>query len=178
MHFLTRLVLGPLLAIPITALASDGPTLDAPNVVVISETLVTAGQPDRDSLLALSQLGFQAVVNLAPPTVPDAVADEAELVQGQGIEFINIPVQWKTPSEADFDAFATAMNGFKGKKVLVHCQANMRASAMTFLYRVIVTKENPAEAYDSVKKVWTPEGPWKMLVNEQLRKHQVAFQVP
>lgn len=178
MHFLTQLAVGLLLAIPLVAFASDNRTLEARNVVVISETLVTAGQPDRDALLTLSQLGFQAVVNLAPSTVPDAVADEAELVQGQGIAFIPLPVQWESPTEADFDAFAAAMNGVKGKKVLVHCQANMRASAMTFLYRAIVLQEDPTEAFESVKKVWTPEGPWKSLVNGQLRKHEVAFQVP
>ena len=178
MHLLTKFILGPMLAMPIAVLAAENPKLHAPNVVVISETLVTAGQPDRASLLTLSQQGFQAVVNLAPPTVPDAVTDEAVLVTDQGIDYINIPVQWKTPTEADFDAFIATMNGFAGKKVLVHCQANMRASAMTFLYRVIVAKDDPAKAFESVEKVWTPEGPWKTLVNEQLHKHEVSFQVP
>ncbi|MBK8286641.1 MAG: protein tyrosine phosphatase family protein [Ahniella sp.] len=177
MHLLTKLVLGPMLALPIAVLAAENPKLHAPNVVVISETLVTAGQPDRASLLTLSQQGFQAVVNLAPPTVPDAVTDEASLVRDQGIDYINIPVQWKTPTEADFESFVATMNGFAGKKVLVHCQANMRASAMTFLYRVIVAKDDPAKAFESVEKVWTPEGPWKTLVNEQLHKHEVSFQV-
>ncbi len=178
MHLLTKLVLGPMLALAIAAPAADSPTLHAPNVVVISETLVTAGQPDRASLSTLSQQGFHAVVNLAPSTVPDAIADEASLVRDQGIEYVNIPVQWKTPSEADFEAFVEAMNGFAGKKVLVHCQANMRASAMTFLYRVIVTKDEPEEAFESVQKVWTPEGPWKTLVNDQLRNYELSFQVP
>ena len=46
---------------------------------------------------------------------------------------------------------------------------------MTFLFRAIVRKEDPAEAYDSVSRVWTPIGPWKRLIQDQLHLHAIPF---
>ena len=165
------------LSLSFTAFGQSDQGIKAPNVVSISGKLVTAGQPTAESLAGLSKLGFQAVVYLAPPTVPDAVVNEPEIIRSQGMEFVNIPIQWSKPTEADFQAFAEAMKRFPGQKVLVHCQANMRASAMTFLYRVIVAKENPSQAYDAVLKVWTPKNQWKDLMNSQLQKAKIPFEV-
>ncbi|MBC3880671.1 protein tyrosine phosphatase family protein [Undibacterium sp. LX40W] len=165
------------LSVSMTTFAQTELNIKARNVVAISENLVTAGQPTAESLAGLSKLGFKAVINLAPPTAPDAVANEAQIVSDQGMSFVNIPVQWTNPTEADFLSFVEAMKRFQGQKVLVHCQANMRASAMTFLYRVIVAKENPALAYETVLKVWAPKDQWKELINSQLQKANIAFEI-
>jgi protein tyrosine phosphatase (PTP) superfamily phosphohydrolase (DUF442 family) len=151
--------------------------IQAPNVVAISEKLVTSGQPTSESLANLSKHGFQAVINLAPPSAPDAVANEPEIVRSQGLTFVNIPIQWSKPTEADFQSFVVAMKGAQGHKTLVHCQANMRASAMTFLYSVITLRENPAQAYEAFLKVWTPKNQWKEFMNSQLQKTNLPFEV-
>jgi protein tyrosine phosphatase (PTP) superfamily phosphohydrolase (DUF442 family) len=158
------------------ALAAD-PAIDAPNVVPISARLVTSGQPTANSLAHLAAQGFGAVIYLAPPTSPDAVRGEADIVRKQGLEFVNIPIQFGNPTEADFNAFVAAMNRFQDRKVLVHCQVNMRASSMTFLYRVIVGHEKPDQAYESVTRVWAPEGPWKTLLTSQLHKAGISFEL-
>ncbi len=164
------------------ALASNGgvlandATIQAPNVVPISPRLVTSGQPTADALSHLAAQGFGAVIYLAPLTVPDAVPGEADIIRQQGMEFINIPIKFGKPTEADFQAFVEAMNKFHDRKVLVHCQVNMRASSMTFLYRVVVDHEGPEQAYESVARVWSPEGPWKELLTLQLRKAGIAFE--
>lgn len=160
-----------------SAPAQKGEELQAPNVVKISEKLVTAGQPTEAVLASLSKQGFQAVVYLAPSTVPDAVSKEPEIIRGQGIEFVNIPVVFSNPTEADFKAFTEAMNRFRGRRVLVHCQVNRRASAMTFLYRVIEMKEDPSKAYKDVEKIWTPKDHWKEFLNTQLAKAGISFRV-
>jgi len=84
-------------------------SLDAPNVVAISPRLVTSGQPTAASLATLAAQGFGAVIYLAPPTVPDAVRDEKAIVEGQGLAFVNIPINFGKPVEADFDAFRAAL---------------------------------------------------------------------
>jgi protein tyrosine phosphatase (PTP) superfamily phosphohydrolase (DUF442 family) len=155
---------------------SEEPGIQAPNVVAISPTIVTSGQPTAAALSHLAEQGFQAVIYLAPPTVRDAVPGEAEIVRRQGLEFVNIPIQFGEPTEADFEQFVETMNRFHDRKVLVHCQINMRASTMTFLYRVIARHEPPEQAYQSVARVWSPEGPWKKLVVAQLRKAGIAFE--
>ena len=163
-----------------SALAADtwpqAAGLRAPNVVPISERLVTSGQPTADSLARLGASGFGAVIYLAPSTVPDAVRDEERIVRAQGLEYVNIPIRFNSPSDADFRSFVEAMDRFRDRKVLVHCQVNMRASSMTFLYRVIVGGENPERAYESVARVWSPEGPWKRLIVAELRKAGIAFE--
>lgn len=156
-------------------LAAEVP-LQAPNVVPISGDLVTSGQPTAEALAGLSAQGFGAVIYLAPPTVSDAVPAEADLVRKQGMEFVNIPIPFNNPTRADFQAFIAAMDRLGGRKVLVHCQVNMRASSMTFLYRVIVRGVQPEQAYESVAKVWSPHGPWKDLLVAELRRAGIAFE--
>jgi protein tyrosine phosphatase (PTP) superfamily phosphohydrolase (DUF442 family) len=150
--------------------------LHAPNVVEISPSLVTSGQPSASGLAGLAALGFEAVVYLAPPNVMDAVKDEAMIVGRQGLVYVNIPMDFERPTGRDFETFAGVLRGLAGRKVLVHCQVNMRASTMVFLYRTIIAKEDPRIAYDSVIKTWVPEGPWKRLIQEQLRVHKIDFE--
>ena len=150
--------------------------IQAPNVVAIGPNLVTSGQPTAQALATLSQQGFNAVIYLAPGSVPDAVTDEAELLARQRIQFIHIPIPFGSPTEAHFEALSAALQRLQGSKVLVHCQVNMRASTLVFLHRVIEQGENPATAWESVARVWSPEGPWKRLVLSQLAKHGIKFE--
>ena len=162
------LALAPTLPLLWSSTAAQAPAFDAPNIVPISARLVTSGQPSAAALAQLGRLGFGAVAYLAPPTVPDAVRNEAAILELQGIDFAN-------PTEAHFASFVEVLSRFSDRKVLVHCQVNMRASTMVFLYRVIVGKEPPEQAYGAVAMVWSPQGPWKALLATLLRKHQVSF---
>ena len=162
-------------AVCVSVHATEAP-LQAPNVVPISADLVTSGQPTAEALARLSEQGFTAVIYLAPPTVSDAVPAEAELVRKQGMEFVNIPIPFNNPTQADFQAFVATMERLAGRKVLVHCQVNMRASSMTFLYRVILRGVKPEQAYELVAKVWSPHGPWKDLLVAELRRAGIAFE--
>jgi protein tyrosine phosphatase (PTP) superfamily phosphohydrolase (DUF442 family) len=148
----------------------------APNVRVISPLLVTAGQPDRASLQRLRAEGYAAVISLAPGNTPDAVPDQAQILAAQGVEFVHIPIPWQAPEARHLDAMAAAMQRLEGKKVLVHCQMNMRASAVTFLYRTIYGKEDPARAWGDVKPLWTPTNQWAEFIDGQLRAHGITFE--
>ena len=176
-HFVQLTVLRLLFVMPAlvgNALAADE-RLEAPNVVVISPRLVTAGQPTRNALSRLGSQGFSTVIYLAPPTVTDAVPGEAEIVRTQGLEFVNIPINFGNPTDADFDEFVRVMRNARDRKILVHCQVNMRASTMTFLYRVIIDNDKADLAYESVARVWSPEGPWKQLIVSELNKAGIDF---
>jgi protein tyrosine phosphatase (PTP) superfamily phosphohydrolase (DUF442 family) len=148
----------------------------APNMVVISPQLVTSGQPNSDQLGNLAAQGFEAVIYLAPPWVSDAILDEAQIIGRQGMVNVNIPIKFDNPTEKDFETFAAVLQALGKRKVLVHCQVNMRASSMVFLYRSIILKEDPQAAWESVIKIWVPEGPWKKLIQQQLQKHQIKFE--
>jgi hypothetical protein len=54
--------------------------------------------------------------------------------------------------------------------------AHMRASTLVFLHRVIRLKQSPVTAYDAVTQVWSPRGPWRRLIAEQLAKNHIPFE--
>ena len=148
-----------------------------PNAVDISPRLVTSGQPAAEGLGRLKAEGFEAVIYLAPANVHDAVRDEQLIVTKQGLVFVNIPIRFDNPTQADFETFAAVLAALGPRKVLVHCQVNLRASSMVFLYRTIKLKEEPRLAYEAVTKVWSPDRAWRRLIEEELRRHDVKFEL-
>ena len=148
------------------------------NYVAATERLHTAGQPSADTLAGLAEQGFELVINLAPPTNQGAVPNEGKLVSEHGATYVNIPVDWQRPTYEDFELFSAIMNGARDRKVLVHCQLNMRASAFTFLYRVIHEDVPPAEAFTALQKVWVPKDQWAEFTAMVLAKHNVDFTLP
>ena len=165
------LALLALLVMP--AFAHEGPT---PNRVDVSAKLSTSGQPTKAFLETLKQQGYEVVVYLAPPTVPDAVADEPRIVARQGLVFVNIPIDWERPTAGDFEAFTHVMKAFEARKVWVHCQMNFRASSMVFLHRVITLKDPPERAWESVERAWVPNATWKAYILATLKAHGIAYE--
>ena len=151
--------------------------VSAPNVVAIDAKLVTSGQPSAAALAGLRAEGFEAVVYLAPSSVSDAVKDELSILSNQRIEFVHIPIPFGAPTDAHFEAVSAALTRLKDKKVLVHCQVNMRASTMVFLHRVLQRGESPSSAYEAVSRVWSPQGPWKDMAQRVLRKNGIDFEI-
>jgi protein tyrosine phosphatase (PTP) superfamily phosphohydrolase (DUF442 family) len=147
-----------------------------PNRLEINAKLTTSGQPTADGLATLGAQGFDAVIYLAPPTVSDAVPDEAVIVARQGLTFVNIPIKFSTPTDKDFESFVGVLSSLEDRKVMVHCQVNFRASSMVFLYRTIIKKEDPALAYEAVAKIWSPDKQWKAFIQTALKKHNIEFE--
>ena len=164
---LSALVLAP------AAMAQTDPL--AVNYVVASERLHTAGQPDASQLSTVADRGFDLVINLAPPTSQNAVANEGQLVAETGASYLNIPVNWQNPTYADFKLFSGILNESGDRQVLVHCMLNYRASMFTFLYRVVHEQAAPEEAFEAVAQVWEPEGQWVTFGQMVLDRHGINF---
>lgn len=166
----------------LTSLAPFGLQADdtslAVNHVAATERLHTAGQPSAEALATLDDRGFDLVVNLAPPTSRDAVANEGKLVAEHGAAYVNIPVDWQKPTLADFELFSAVLGAAEDRKVLVHCQMNMRASVFTFLYRVVHEHVAPEEAFAAVQKVWVPRDQWATFTKTVLEKNNIDFELP
>ncbi len=165
-------------AAPACAQAPAAGTALGANYVVATERLHTAGQPDAATLSTLAEQGFELVVNLAPPNNQGAVAEEGKLVAEDGPTYVNIPVNWQKPTIEDFDLFSAVMNGARDRKVLVHCQLNMRASAFAFLYRVVHEHVPPQEAMKALQAVWIPRDQWAEFTADVLARNHVDFELP
>ncbi|MDQ2691942.1 MAG: protein tyrosine phosphatase family protein [Chloroflexota bacterium] len=147
------------------------------NFLTLSEDLFTGGMPTVDQLEDAARQGVQVVVNLAPHDVIDALRDEEKLVTSLGMHYINIPVLWNTPTRDGLDRFMDAMDENKGKKILVHCQANFRATAFMALYRILRLGWNAEDAMKGMDMIWDVEDYpiWKMFILENLKRSQERF---
>jgi protein tyrosine phosphatase (PTP) superfamily phosphohydrolase (DUF442 family) len=145
------------------------------NLVAFSERLHTAAQPSEEQLGGLRAAGYAMVINLAPPTTFGAIPNEGQLVAQTGIPYVNIPVDWQTPTYEDFELFVAILEQSKPERVLVHCQINRRASVFAFLYRVIHEQAEPADGWAKVTEIWLPQEQWSDFVGGVLARHGIAF---
>ncbi|MCC7374241.1 MAG: protein tyrosine phosphatase family protein [Verrucomicrobiales bacterium] len=134
----------------------------------ISDGLRTAGQPTEEQIRALREAGVEAVINLALPTSDNALANEGSIVTGFGMVYVHIPVDFRAPTSRDFRSFCGVMEAFEGRRVFVHCAANMRVSVFVFLYRVLNQGVARAEAERDLRAIWQPDEVWSRFIQEQL----------
>ena len=161
-----RLWLLPVAAILLTACNEDqhddaaahaGPMM---NYVRIDDRLATGGHFVDDGLSQVQAEGVEVVIDLRdePPE------GHRERLEAQGLTYVNIPVLWRAPERSDFEAFREAMAQHSGKHVVVQCQANYRASAFTYMYRVLDGGVEEAEARAAMNEIWEPEGEWQSYI--------------
>jgi protein tyrosine phosphatase (PTP) superfamily phosphohydrolase (DUF442 family) len=144
------------------------------NFLPLSDSLFTGGMPTADQLEDGAQQGLQLVINLAPHDVIDALPDEAALVQSLGMQYVNIPVLWDTPTRDGLGRFMELMDQNQETKTLVHCQANFRATAFVAMYRILRQGWKPEEAMEGLQKIWDVEDYpiWKLFIEETLKRSQ------
>ena len=145
---------------------------DMYNFLQLSDSLFTGGMPRADQLTDAAKRGVKVVINLAPHDVPHALPDEEELVRSLGMQYINIPVNWNTPTKEGLDKFMDAMDEHKDRKILVHCEANFRASAFISMYRILRKGWKTNEALEVMHKIWDEDAypVWKMFIEDMLKR--------
>lgn len=122
----------------------------------ITEKLTTSGIVRPDALRALGSKGYEVLVNLLPDSSEYAIANEREIVESQGIEYIHIPVDFKQPAASDFGKFSEALDRIHERKVHVHCAANYRVSAFYSLYAVSRGLWTADQGMEFIHSIWQP----------------------
>ncbi|MBT4782742.1 protein tyrosine phosphatase family protein [Gammaproteobacteria bacterium] len=144
------------------AVEPTDPTLaDITNFRQYSATFASSGQPTKDQFSAIAENGFERIVYIAFTNNPNALPDADQVVKGLGMEYMHIPVTWDNPLPSDFYTFADSLRRDTDKKTLLHCQVNARATAFSFLYRVIYEGVDIAEAKADMNTVWQPNETWR-----------------
>jgi protein tyrosine phosphatase (PTP) superfamily phosphohydrolase (DUF442 family) len=135
-----------------------------------SPVLATSGQPHSEHFAAIAASGYVAVINLALHDNPGySLPDEPGDVRAAKMEYVHIPVQFSHPEGRDLEAFMNAMDSFQGKKVWVHCAANMRVTAFVGLHRVLRQNWNRQSAFELMQSVWEPDAVWAAFIEDSLR---------
>ncbi len=140
--------------------------LDAKNTYRVYSKLWTSGQLSEHDIALLTDLGFNLVINLALPTSEHALPNEASLVTGAGMEYVQIPVIWEQPLPEQFQEFVEVMQANKAKKIWVHCVMNLRVSAFVYLYRKLVLGESEDKASFPMRHIWQPDEVWKVFIED------------
>jgi len=141
----------------------EGPAM---NLHVIDNRLLTGGHFTENGLESVAEQGVTVVIDLRPAPPEDQEQRLAE----RGIKWINIPVEWQQPTLANFAEFTAAMQDSAGEKVFVQCQANYRASTMTYLYRVKVEGVAEPVARKDLEAAWQPNDTWGAFIRTVLEE--------
>jgi len=150
----------------------SAPIEEVRNYHRVSDVLLTGGQVYPKHVAALESLGVDFVINLAVAD-RERNGEEALAIAGAGINYVNIPVLWDQPTREDLDLFFAMMDVRGDRTTLVHCFANFRASAFTYLYRVLREGVPEEEAREDLYAVWDEakfeENPaWRAFIDETL----------
>ena len=157
------------------ALEEVDPALDEiTNFLQYSNSFASAGQPTREQFQSIADHGFERIVYIAFTNNRNALSDADQLVKGLGMEYMHVPVSFDSPLPDDFYAFADSMRRNTGKKTLLHCQVNARATAFSFLYRVIYQDVAVAEAKADMNIVWQPNTTWRDFIFEVLAQNGMS----
>jgi protein tyrosine phosphatase (PTP) superfamily phosphohydrolase (DUF442 family) len=147
---------------------------DIYNYLFYNEKLSSSGMPTAEQMNAVAEAGIQMVINLAPHDVPNAVPGEKELIESLGMQYINIPVNWGTPTRDGLNIFMDAMDANQDKKIHVHCEANFRASAFIAMYRILRLGWKPEDALEVMHTIWDEDAypVWKMFIEDAMKRSQ------
>lgn len=172
---LAPLIGAALLSSAVYAVQEVDPALaEITNFRQYSDTFASAGQPTREQFQLLADQGFERIVYIAFTNNNNAPADADQLVKGLGMEYMHVPVAFDNPLPDDFYAFADSMRRNTGKKTLLHCQVNARATAFSFLYRVLYDDISIADAKADMNTVWQPNAVWRDFIFEVLDQNDVS----
>jgi protein tyrosine phosphatase (PTP) superfamily phosphohydrolase (DUF442 family) len=171
-HFLPVLFALPSWSFAMEALDPD--LLDISNFRQYSPVFASSGQPTREQYQSLADQGFERVVFLAFNNSNGALPDADQLIKNLGMEYMHVPVDFNNPLPDDFYAFADSMQRNTGKKTLLHCVVNFRATAFSFLYRVIYESVPMAEAKADMNSVWQPNEVWRDFIFSILAEHDLS----
>lgn len=140
------------------------------NFRAIDEMVSTAGLLSEGQFSELGENGYEAVINLLPHESQYSVTDEEQIVTGQGLEYLYIPVDFSHPTEANYSAFVQAIKACEGRKVLVHCAANYRVSAFYAMYAYEHCGWSASRAREHIASLWNPADspPWRPFISRHI----------
>jgi protein tyrosine phosphatase (PTP) superfamily phosphohydrolase (DUF442 family) len=144
---------------------------DIYNYLKLNDNLFSSGMPTPEQIPSIAKNGVQVVINLATSKSEGWIPNEKELMEAQGLNYYSIPVDWDEPTMDNLSEFAKIMDKHKHDKILVHCQANFRATGFIAIYRYNRLGWSEENAFKDLRKIWDPaEYPvWQKFIEKSLR---------
>ena len=143
------------------------------NYVEYSDRFASSGQPTEDQLKAQKTAGLERVIYVAFNDHENSLESEDRVAKELGLDYLQIPVDWKAPQKRDYYLIEQAMLLEPERKTLLHCQANFRASAFALLYRVLQNGVPLGQAKADMNSVWVPNSVWTNFILDVLGENNV-----
>ena len=124
------------------------------------EELASGAQPSPEQLGALREEGFEAVVNITTPSARNALANEASIVEGLGMDYVHFPVDCSNLRPLHYRTFRGILAGLEGRRVFVHCGGNIKSSNLLHMYLVLEKGLPEEESLAILKSIQDPEPKW------------------
>lgn len=126
------------------------------NFLKLSDSLFSSGMPTPEQIPSIAKNGVQVVINLATSKSEGWIINEKELMEAQNITYYSIPVDWEKPTTDELNDFMDIMERHVHQKILVHCQANYRATGFIAIYRYSRLGWAEENVFKDVRKIWNP----------------------
>jgi len=102
----------------------------------ITERVAVGGQPTPEQVIALSNDGFNAIINLREETEFND-GPQARAARDWGMVFVRVPVSREAPSDASVEMFLAATDDQALYPIFIHCASADRAAAFWMIRRVV-----------------------------------------
>jgi uncharacterized protein (TIGR01244 family) len=102
------------------------------DVKKISDEFSAGGQPTPEALKQLADEGFKSVVNLRSSDESGALANEQQLAEAAGLQYVNVPLR-STEAKAELTAKVISEVESLPTPIYFHCGAGGRASASALI---------------------------------------------
>jgi uncharacterized protein (TIGR01244 family) len=107
--------------------------------------VISGGQPSPEQLTAARDAGYKTVLNMRRPD-EKGVGDEAEMVDGLGMEYLSIPIDGAAGlTRENTLAFAAALESAE-YPLIIHCGSGNRIGALFALKAFWVDGKSAEEA--------------------------------
>jgi protein tyrosine phosphatase (PTP) superfamily phosphohydrolase (DUF442 family) len=123
-----------------------------PNACRILPTVLTGGQPSAANLQRLRAAGGAMVLDLCDPMEPRSF-DEAALVRGLGMKYVNVPVGTGTLTDQTIDRILAVLRQAGEELVLVHCASGNRVGGALIPFFMLDQGWEEEDAVDQAMRV-------------------------
>jgi protein tyrosine phosphatase (PTP) superfamily phosphohydrolase (DUF442 family) len=131
-----------------------------PNFFTYSETLSAGGQPTHEQFEHLKESGVEVVINISPVSARNAYREEHETVEKLNMDYIHFPIDCSNLRDVHYFTIRALLNTAEGKKIFMHCGANIKTSNLVHMYHVLEKGEDEASSLRTLLRIQQPEAKW------------------
>jgi protein tyrosine phosphatase (PTP) superfamily phosphohydrolase (DUF442 family) len=122
--------------------------------------LAAGGQPTLEQLDTLKKAGFEVIINISPASAKNALQNEHQIIESQGMDYIHFPVDCSNLRDIHYLTIRGLLSSLEGKKVFMHCGGNIKTSNLIHMYQVLEKGMDEQESYNTLLKIQNPEDKW------------------